>query len=332
MEPIRPTILHFHVTTRCPFSCRHCSAEAGVAGGGPETGLGEIHRILDRAAQFGMDELDLSGGEPLARGKDFILEILRHATTLGLVTTLNTNTWFLDTRLAATLVEVGLDRLKTSLYGATAATHDAFTGRAGSFDRLLAALRLLGESGIETWVNFVVMPANLEEAARLPELLDPYGPEVLQVSSIIPSGRGERADRDLFEPGSLGAVIERLTSELVFPGRTTVAFTTSLYPDPRGYPFGDRFCDYLKERLVVDPSGHVIPCCLLPGRLRHRAGNLLEAVPAEVLHPRRLASDPVFHWLAEGHRAMREALGGGSQSHNLCTACIEMLGTLADRA
>jgi len=326
---VHPSILHFHITSRCPYSCRHCCSDAGLQSSSEELSVEAIRKMLDRAVHFGMQEFELSGGEPLILGKNSILEIIRYASSLGLLTTLNTNMWFLDESYIRDLDDAGLDRVKTSLYGTSCRTHDDFTRREGSFTKLTDALGLLREYEIEVWINYVVTPRNIDEASVLASLLGPYAVDTIQLSSIIPSGRGRAAQEYMFSDGELSSVIEELDASFPDSSKHNVSFTISLYGVSGRYPFGDRYCDYLKDRLVVDPSGHVIPCCILPSSLRSRAGSIASEDLDCILASERLEDKPIFYWLGKGHKAMRERLEFEVESNNLCSTCIKMLTTLS---
>jgi MoaA/NifB/PqqE/SkfB family radical SAM enzyme len=325
---LNPSILHFHITSMCPYSCRHCFSDSGAQSSSEELDVNAIHKMLDRAIHFGMQELELSGGEPLILGKDPILEIIRYASNLDLLTTLNTNMWFLDESYIQDLDDSGLDRLKSSLYGTSCRTHDDFTRRQGSFSKLSDALGFLREYEIEVWINYVVTPKNMDEASGLSGFLEPYAVDTIQLSSIIPSGRGRAAQEYIFSDDELSSVIEQLDALFPDARKHNVSFTISLYGFSGIYPFGDRYCDYLKDRLVVDPSGHVIPCCILPSSLSSRAGSIVHEDLGCILSSQRLKGKPIFYWLAKGHRAMHERLEFEEESNNLCSTCIKMLTTL----
>jgi len=331
MLSMSPSILHFHITSRCPFNCKHCCSESGNQDDSVELDVASIFEMLDRAVSFGMDEMDVSGGEPLIIGKHPIVEIITYASKQNLITTINTNAWFLDEEYVSDLKDAGLDRIKFSLYGTSAGTHDEFTGTEGSFKKVINALALLQDRGIEVWIHYVVTPKNLKEAFALPSLLDPYDIDTIQLSSIIPSGRGRGAGKYLFSDLEMGSVITALESMFSNLINNNIVFTIALYPQSDTYPFNDRYCDYLKDRLVVDSSGHVIPCCILPKDIRSVNGNAIREDFEEIYSSQKMKEDPIFYWLQKGHRAMREVLGFEKLSNNLCSICIEMLTILKDK-
>jgi len=303
----------------------HCCSDAGPQNACSELDGARVREMVDKAVRFGMDEFELSGGEPLVIEKDTLLDIVRHASGKQMVTTLNTNTWFLNERYALDLRDAGLDRVKTSLYGTSSGNHEDFTGKQGSFERLMHVLGLLREEGIETWVNYVVTPKNLDETRCLAALLEPYDVDTIQVSAVIPTGRGRSAQECVFGGQELYGVAKRLKEVLPDSRQSNISFTITLYSATEAYPFEGRYCDYLTDRLVVDPSGRILPCCVLPQDLRPTVGSLLDEELQELLSARRIDGEPIFHWLARGHEAMEERLDFGRKTPNLCSTCIEML-------
>jgi MoaA/NifB/PqqE/SkfB family radical SAM enzyme len=281
--------------------------------------------MVDKAVRFGMDELELSGGEPLVVEKDTLLDVIRYASGKEMVATVSTNTWFLNEGYAYDLKDAGLDRLKTSLYGTSPRSHEAFTGREGSYERLMRVLGILRDLEIETWVNYIVTPRNLDETCGLSDLLEPYGIDTMQVSVVIPTGRGRSAEGCLFRDRELYGVVKRLRAILPDSRHSNVSFTVTLYDAHDRLPFEGRYCDYLTDRLVVDPAGRVLPCCVLPQDLKPVLGSLLEEDLPELLTRRRLDGHPIFHWLVRGHEEMEERLGVRRTTPNLCSACMAML-------
>jgi len=277
--------------------------------------------MVDQAADLGTVYFDISGGDPLTLERRFLLEVIQYASRKDLSACISTNGRELNEDYAEQLGEAGLQKLKLSLYGSMAETHDAFTTVPGSFERVLNGIRVSKHAGMEVWVNTIVTPRNLRELQGLPALLEPLDVDLVQLSSIVPSGRGMRASDFIFSEDALGEAIGVLQEKL---SGLDHAFTITLFPDPSNLPFDGRHCDYFYDRLVVDHKGDVIPCCLLPENLKHVLGNIREGLP-EVYSACRIEKDGIFSWLGRGHGAMREKLGYDRVSHNLCSTCIDML-------
>src|SRR5438128_12163318 len=155
MDPLRDSwgreikSVRISVTDKCNFRCTYCMPAEGLQWLGREEILTfeEIARLVGVLARLGVDEVRLTGGEPLVR-RDLPLLVEMLAQTEGVRDlSLTTNGILLD-RLAGPLVEAGLQRLNVSL---DSLNHTRFAEitRRDALDRVLAGL---------------------EEAERYPEL------------------------------------------------------------------------------------------------------------------------------------------------------------------
>src|SRR5215208_1151457 len=141
--------LRVSVTDRCNFRCRYCMPAEGLEWLGRDEVLSfeEIGRIVRVLADMGVDEIRLTGGEPLVR-RELPLLVRMLAETPGVRDlSLTTNGILLD-RLAAPLVEAGLRRINVSLDSLSHVRFAEITRR-DALDRVLRGL---------------------EEAERYPEL------------------------------------------------------------------------------------------------------------------------------------------------------------------
>ena len=155
MEPLtdswgrRIESVRVSVTDKCNFRCTYCMPAEGLEWLGRKEILSfeEITRLVGVLARLGVDEVRLTGGEPLVR-KDLPVLVGMLAHTDGVRDlSLTTNGVLLD-RLAGPLVEAGLQRLNVSLDSLNHVRFAEITRR----DALDAVLR------------------GLEEAERYPEL------------------------------------------------------------------------------------------------------------------------------------------------------------------
>src|SRR5438309_2634921 len=122
MEPLRDSwgreikSLRVAVTDKCNFRCRYCMPAEGLEWLGRDEVLSfeEIQRLVRVVAGMGVDEVRLTGGEPLVRRDLPVLVGLLAGTPGVRDLSLTTNGVLLD-RFAAPLVEAGLRRLNVSL-------------------------------------------------------------------------------------------------------------------------------------------------------------------------------------------------------------------------
>jgi len=122
MEPLRDSwgreikSVRVSVTDKCNFRCTYCMPAEGLEWLGRQEILSfeEITRLVGVLARLGVDEVRLTGGEPLVR-RDLPTLVGMLAQTEGVRDlSLTTNGVLLD-RLAGPLVEAGLQRLNVSL-------------------------------------------------------------------------------------------------------------------------------------------------------------------------------------------------------------------------
>jgi GTP 3',8-cyclase len=155
VEPLRDSwgreikSVRVSVTDKCNFRCTYCMPAEGLEWLGRQEILSfeEITRLVGVLASLGVDEVRLTGGEPLVR-RDLPVLVGLLAHTEGVRDlSLTTNGVLLD-RLAGPLVEAGLQRLNVSLDSLNHVRFAEITRR----DALDAVLR------------------GLEEAERYPEL------------------------------------------------------------------------------------------------------------------------------------------------------------------
>src|SRR5207247_9975091 len=108
--------LRISITDKCNFRCTYCMPAEGLPWLAREEILAfeEIERLVRILAQLGVDEVRLTGGEPLVR-RDLPALVGMLASVDGVRDlSLTTNGVLLD-RLAAPLVAAGLRRINVSL-------------------------------------------------------------------------------------------------------------------------------------------------------------------------------------------------------------------------
>jgi cyclic pyranopterin phosphate synthase len=108
--------LRVSVTDRCNFRCQYCMPAEGLPWleRADVLTFEEIERLVTLLAQMGVDELRLTGGEPLVR-RDFPELAARLKRVPGLREVSVTTNGFLLERDAAALVAAGVDRFNVSV-------------------------------------------------------------------------------------------------------------------------------------------------------------------------------------------------------------------------
>ena len=132
--------LRVSVTDKCNFRCRYCMPAEGLEWLPRDEVLSfeEIARLVSVLAKMGVDEVRLTGGEPLVRRDLPVLVEMLGAIDGVRDLSLTTNGVLLD-RLAAPLVEAGLTRINVSLDSLSHVRFAEITRR-DALDRVLAGL------------------------------------------------------------------------------------------------------------------------------------------------------------------------------------------------
>lgn len=137
------------LTDRCNFDCVYCHNEGLGDTRGPmepadgELTADEVVRFLEVAAEFGVDAVKFTGGEPMLRQD---LEEIVRRTPASMEPSMTTNGTFLPGR-AEGLVEAGLERVNVSQ---DAMDPEAFAKltKSGAYDRVLEGVEAALEAGL----------------------------------------------------------------------------------------------------------------------------------------------------------------------------------------
>ncbi|ELZ04420.1 GTP 3',8-cyclase MoaA [Natrialba aegyptia] len=159
------------LTDRCNFDCVYCHNEGLGDTRGPmdpqddEMETDDIVRFLEVAAEFDVDAVKFTGGEPMLRQD--LAEIIER-TPDGMEVSLTTNGTFLPDR-ADELVDAGLDRVNVSQDALDPEDFAAVT-QSGAYERVLEGVEAALDAGLDpVKLNMVVFE---QTAGYVPEMVD----------------------------------------------------------------------------------------------------------------------------------------------------------------
>jgi MoaA/NifB/PqqE/SkfB family radical SAM enzyme len=142
---------------------------------------------------MGYQVVSFSGGEPFLYSG--LLEVLQHAKSLGLRTSVTTNGYFLQPRRLEALRDF-VDVLAVSLDGPPE-LHNRLRGSPRAFDRLCAGLKSLRASGMSFGFIHTLTQETWEHLSWIAEFAAASGARLLQLHPLEMAGRAE---------GKLGAL------------------------------------------------------------------------------------------------------------------------------
>src|SRR3954464_2827073 len=259
--------LRVSVTDKCNFRCRYCMPAEGLEWLHREELLTfeEIARLTRVLAAMGVDEVRLTGGEPLVR-RDLPELVSQLAHTPGVnALSLTTNGVLLD-RLAGPLVEAGLTRLNVSLDSLSHVRFSEITRR-DALDRVLAGLEeaeRYPELG-PIKVNCVAMRGFTEEEVPALAELARRKPYIVRFIEFMPLDADEawKGD-DVLTGGEIRALIEERWPLEEIPAKPSATAKRFRLPDGAGEigfvnPVSEPFCSSC-DRIRLTADGQLRTC------------------------------------------------------------------------
>lgn len=258
-----PPKVAISITEACPLACRHCYGDCGREPRPAELSIGEWREQIAQLAADGVISLHIEGGEPLL--KPGFLGLLGEASR-AMFTMVRTHGTLIDAGMAQALRDAGVGRVLVDVMGATAATHEWFTGVPGSFAASTAAVRHLVACGVATDMLIILTRQNAAEVQDLLDLAAGLGAERVGVLRLYPLGRAKRIWREIALP--LADQMRTLGALRVPAG---LALMQSWHPN-------DHNCCWQSAAVIA--NGEIVGCPYLREYVSHgnlRGTTLLEA-------------------------------------------------------
>ena len=183
----KPVVV-WNCTRTCNLRCVHCYAHSDARRYEGELTTEEAKAMIDDLATFGSPVLLFSGGEPCLRPD--LVELMGYAKAAGMRVVISTNGTMISPEAARQYADVGLSYVGVSIDGASPATHDAFRGMEGSFDRALAGIRNAREAGIKVGLRMTINKHNWREIEGVFDIMKREGINRACFYHLVYTGRG----------------------------------------------------------------------------------------------------------------------------------------------
>jgi pyrroloquinoline quinone biosynthesis protein E len=245
------------LTHRCPLGCPYCSNPLTLESREDELDAAAWGRVFREAAELGILQVHLSGGEPAARHDLVAITIACHQA--GLYCNLITSAVGLTPERLEVLADAGLDHVQISIQDSTPASADRIAGYQGAFSRKCEMAAAVVRLKLPLTVNAVVHRGNIDRVGEMVALAVGLGASRIEVAHAQYYGWAIR-NRALLMPTQ--AQVERAASQVDelrarHHGEITIDAVVpdyyARYPKPCVGGWGRR-------SLNVTPSGKVLPC------------------------------------------------------------------------
>lgn len=255
--PPAPLALLAELTHRCPLACPYCSNPLDLIARDKELDTATWARVFGQAANLGVLQLHLSGGEPAAR-RD-LPELVAAARQAGLYVNLITSGIGLTPDRLDALEAAGLEHVQLSLQGVRPEVADFIGGYKGGFDRKMAIAHAITSRGLPLTLNVVMHRQNLDDLPETIALADKLGARRIEIACVQFYGWAQ-ANRAAFLPTrEQVATAKRIVAEAVpaYRGRMVIDFVPPDY-----YADFPKACmgGWGTTGLNVTPDGTVLPC------------------------------------------------------------------------
>jgi pyrroloquinoline quinone biosynthesis protein E len=257
VRPNPPIAMLAELTHVCPLACPYCSNPVELTKRNGELDTATWGRVFREAADIGVLQLHLSGGEPASR-RDLV-DLVVTARQAGLYTNLITSGIGLTDQKLAELDTAGLDHVQLSLQGIRAELADRIGGYKGGFARKMHVVERIVATGFPLTLNAVMHRHNMDDLPETIALALRLGARRIEVACVQFHGWAE-ANRSQLQPtadqvraakATVDTERERLTGKLVIDFVAPDWFAD--FPKPCMGGWG-------ATGLNITPAGDVLPC------------------------------------------------------------------------
>ncbi|MGH8045763.1 MAG: pyrroloquinoline quinone biosynthesis protein PqqE [Chthoniobacterales bacterium] len=252
----RPYGLLAELTHRCPLHCPYCSNPLELAARESEMPADDWVRVFRQAAQLGVVQVGLSGGEPLLY-RD-LPRLVQVARAEGLYSNLITSGVGLTRERMEELREAGLDTAQISFQADEALLADEVAG-VPVHARKIEAARIVVESGLPLGVNVVLHRRNIERLPQIIAFIESLGAMRLELANTQFYGWAFRNQASLLPTEAQVRQAERTAnaeSERL-AGKMQIVYVLPDYYEKRPKPC---LHGWGARSLTVNPRGDVLPC------------------------------------------------------------------------
>ncbi len=252
-----PVAVLAEITHRCPLQCPYCSNPIEMDRANAELTTDEWKRVIAEMADLGVLQIHFSGGEPTVRAD--LVELVRHATGVGLYSNLITSAVLLTRERVADLANAGLSHVQISFQAADPTLANRIGGHKGGHARKLEAAAWVRAEGLPLTANAVVHRQNLHELPRIIDMAVELDAHRLEVAHVQYYGWALK-NRAVLMPSETqiaecNQVVEKAAERL----RGILAIEHVV---PDYYALRPKKCmgGWGRQFFNISPAGKVLPC------------------------------------------------------------------------
>lgn len=254
-----PIGLLAELTHRCPLQCPYCSNPLELERANTELTTEEWQSVMRQAAELGVLQIHLSGGEPTAR-RD-LEEIVKAAADAGLYTNLITAAVLLKRDRLEKLKEAGLDHVQISIQDSDARPENAdrIGGYKGGSAKKKVVAGWVRELGLPLTINAPIHRHNVDNVDGIINYAVELGADRVEIAHVqyyawaLKNRAALMPTREEFNKAA--KIVEKAREDLkgIIVIDSVVPDYYAKYPKPCMGGWG-------RGIINVTPSGRVLPC------------------------------------------------------------------------
>lgn len=252
-----PIAMLAELTHRCPLKCPYCSNPLDLLRKEAELDTATWARVFREAADLGVLQLHLSGGEPASRSD--LVALVAAAREAGLYTNLITSGIGLTEKRLRALDAAGLDHVQLSLQGTTPEMADSVGGYRGGYARKMQVADWIAAIGFPLTLNAVLHRRNLHQLPEALEMAEAMGARRIEVATVQFHGWALQNRAALMPTRAQARQVTAIVAEARarLKGRLVIDYVPADYHED--YP---KRCmgGWGSSGLNVAPDGMVLPC------------------------------------------------------------------------
>ena len=327
MQVRPPFMVSYSITTKCNLKCKHCYSRSVEQAAPDELSTKEALCLIDELSKWGIGLLIIDGGEPLCR--EDLLDVVKHASSKGIRTTIGSNGTLIDKPAARKLVEAGVMAVAISVDGVDAQTHDSFRGISGAFEQTMKGMEACRDAGLPFQLNMVIRKDTISQLGDMLRLAVERGANAAELFDLVAAGRAkEECKEQVLSPDERRQAMELLAeAQADYPLIIRVP-ACPMYPlllkqkniEPKHFPaemlhrvpYYGRGCaaGMPMGYVMVQSNGEVNPCMLLQVNL----GDIREQSIISIWE-----NSPVLAQLH--HRELLKGVCGQCTYRDSCSGC-----------
>jgi len=257
-------IISWNTTNACNMHCAHCYRDAGCRAE-DELSTAEGKKMLTEIARAGFKIMIFSGGEPLLRPD--IIELVQHASNLGLRPVFGTNGTLITPEMAVKLKAAGTMGVGISLDSLDAEKHDRFRDFPHAWEGAVRGMRNCRAAGLPFQIHTTVMDWNASELEAITDFAVAEKAVAHHFFFLVPTGRAATIEAESLRAEAYEDVLTRIMKKqqtvdielkpTCAPQFLRIAAQMGMKTRfRRGCLAGTAYC-------IVSPRGKVQPCAYL---------------------------------------------------------------------